>query len=520
MAMRTYGLSGSGMDVDQLVKDLMKARRATYDKVWQQKTQTEWKKQDYNTIYTLINDLRDKTLYDFRKQSTLSPKQVASSNDSIVSASANGEAVNIDHSIAVKELATGVKMISREGVTPAGKYKEGTLQEQFGDGVVPEKLEFKINGKDIKLNVTESTKLNDVVVAINQAGAGVKASYDYTLDRFFLYSEKTGSEATVDFAGSSEDSLKFLFDTLKLGDANYSSSTQLKQTGSDAQVIIDGVSLTHASNTFTVSGVTYNLKAKSLTDPDNGDPMPVTIAVKADIEKTIDTVQAFVETYNAFITTINNELKEDRNRDYMPLTDSQKSDMKDSDIAAYTQKAKSGMLRHDQTLSSLLSNLRLSFSSPIQGVAGKYNSASSIGIETGKYIDSDGNINSESDNGGKIYIDEDTLREALEEDPDAVYKIFGGTGDSSETTGVANRLFQELYNTRDQLRTLSGTPNSVDSQSVLAKRLTDYTERLTVMERQLQMQQERYYKQFDAMEAAISKMNQQSTWLTQQFSQG
>lgn len=511
MATRTYGLSGSGMDVDQLVKDLMKARRATYDKVWQQKTQAEWKKKDYNTIYTLINDLRDKTIYDFRKQTTLSPKQVASTNDSIVSATANGEAVNIDHSIAVSQLAEGVKLTSSGAIT-VGTSKD-TLKKQFGAENIPSTLNFKINGKDVQLAVTDTTTINDVVVGINQSGAGVKASYDATLDRFFLYTEKTGQNATVDFAGTDSESLAFLSDTLKLGDLSE------KKTGQDAQITLDGVELTQASNTFTISGVTYSLKAKSLTDPSTGDLMPVTIAVKPDIEKTIDTVQAFVETYNAFITTINNELKEDRDRDYMPLTDDQKSDMKESDITAYTNKAKSGMLRNDPTLTSLLSNLRLSFSSPVKGLTGKYTSASSIGIETGKYIDSDGNINSESDNGGKIYVDETTLREALEEDPDAVYKIFGGTGDTSDTTGVANRLYQQLYNTRDQLRTVSGTPNAVDTQSVLAKKLADYEEQLDAMNDRLQMIQERYYKQFDAMETAINRLNQQSAWLTQQFSQ-
>lgn len=35
MAMHTYGLSGLGMDVNQLVKDLMPAHWEQYDKVWQ-----------------------------------------------------------------------------------------------------------------------------------------------------------------------------------------------------------------------------------------------------------------------------------------------------------------------------------------------------------------------------------------------------------------------------------------------------------------------------------------------------
>ena len=32
------------MDVDQMVKDLMKAQRANYDKMYQAKTRLEWKK--------------------------------------------------------------------------------------------------------------------------------------------------------------------------------------------------------------------------------------------------------------------------------------------------------------------------------------------------------------------------------------------------------------------------------------------------------------------------------------------
>lgn len=622
MAMRTYGLSGSGMDVDQMVKDLMKARRATYDKVWQQKTQVEWKKKDYNSIYTLVEDFRNKTLYDFRKQSALSPKQVASTNDAVVSATANGAAVNVEHSIVVNQLADGVKLTSSGSITPIGNYK-GTLKDQFGiDPATTSSIDLKLNNKDIKIAINDDTTLNDVVTQINQAGAGVKASYDATLDRFFLYSENTGATSSVNFNGTSDKGMDFLFNTLKLGNfssglnslgmvssntvadssaalstlgvtsaltfnvttdggavntitvnptdtvqglldaintklgagtASYDAATkritiksadinhaytldgadaaskafltdtlgmtQLVQNGHDAEVTLDGVNLRQASNTFTISGVTYNLKSKSLTNPDTGSLMPITVAVKPDIEKTIDTVQSFADMYNAMVTTINNELRENRNRDYMPLTDAQKSDMKDSDIASYTNLAKSGMLRNDSTLSSLLNNMRLNFSTPIKGLTGKYTSASSIGIETGKYVDDNGNISSEASNGGKIYIDEDELREALEADPDAVYKIFGTDGDSRDSKGVADRLYDQMYDTMSQLKTLSGYPNAVDTSSVLAKQLTDYNERLNSMTDQLEMIQERYYRQFDAMETAINRMNSQSSWLSQQLGQ-
>lgn len=77
MVMRSYGLSGSGMDIDQMVKDLMKARRASYDKMWQKKTQLEWKKADYNTMYNTLRDFRNTTAFNYKLQSTLMPKNGA-----------------------------------------------------------------------------------------------------------------------------------------------------------------------------------------------------------------------------------------------------------------------------------------------------------------------------------------------------------------------------------------------------------------------------------------------------------
>jgi flagellar hook-associated protein 2 len=621
MVMRTYGLSGSGLDIDSLVKDLMKARRARYDKVTQQKTQLEWKKEDYNSIYTLMQNFRNTDLANFRKQSNLSPKLVSSTNDAVVSATANGAAANIEHSIVVKQLAEGVKMTSSASITPVGNYK-GSLFAQFGIPIGTT-LDFTINGKNINITTTDTTTINDVVSAINQAGAGVKASYDATLDRFFLYTEKTGAAATINFNGSTDGGMDFLFNTLKLGGYSAGLSTlgavsrntwtlddvqnksisellgvtgdftlnytdngtpgtidiaatdtlsvaldkinarlgagaatfdettgritvkavdpdraytldgadaigkaflrdglglvAMVQNGHDAAINLDGVDLTQSANTFTISGVTYNLKSVSLTNPDTKALIPTSVNVKADIEKTIDAVKSFIDTYNSFISVINKELKEDRYRDYLPLTSEQKSAMKESEITAWENKARSGILRNDSILSMALTTMRRNISTPISGLTGKYTSASSIGIRTGSYIDSDGKLTTEYGNGGKLYVDEDDLRAALEEDPDIVYKIFGNT---ESTTGVGGRLYDQLDDVLKQLRTEAGYPNTTDTTSNLAKRLQSYTKQLSAMSDQLEMMETRYYRQFDAMEAALAQLNRQSSWLSQQFSIG
>lgn len=614
MGMRTYGLSGSGIDVDQMVKDLMKARRASYDKIWQQKTQIEWKKKDFNTIYSLTKDFRDNTLFDFRTGSTLQPKSVVSTNDTVVSATATGEAANVTHSLIVKQLADGVIMSSSGNVTAGGKTKD-KLINQFDGITAGSTLDFTINGKQIKLDVTNSTSIYDVVSAINNSGADLKVNYDSMLDRFFVYTNKTGTAAKVDFTGSTAKGLDFLLNKLQLNTvsekgmtsstglglsgvnetldklgvtgafsldvktgtgttkldfdatntlsevltsinttvgyeaANYDAATgkvvikssanasfsiassdadgagldflvnklKLAQFGKDAVINLDGVDVTKDSNSFQVSGVAYNLKAVSYTDG-TGNPVPTRITVKPDIDKTIANIKSFIDDYNAYLTTLNTELNENRYRDFAPLTDEQRKEMKDSDIKAWEEKAKSGMLRRDPILSKIVSDMRLSFIEPVKGLSGKYTSAVDIGIGTGKYVNDDGNLSNEVANAGKLYVNTDTLRKALEDDPDIAAKIFTTRGEKSEENGVAIRLSDQLFSSLRSLKDEAGYPDSVDTRSNLAKQLTDYNKRLNDMTSRLQAEEKRYYKKFDAMESALSRMNQQSSWLLQQFS--
>ncbi|MBC2723824.1 MAG: hypothetical protein HGJ97_14265, partial [Desulfosporosinus sp.] len=256
--MRTYGLSGSGMDVDQMVKDLMKARRASFDKVWQQKTQTEWQKKDYNTMYTLSQDFRNSTIFDFRKSGSLLPKQVTSSNDSVLSATANADAANVSHSVVVSQLADGVKLSSSDSINASG-----TLVSQFGY-TAGSTLDFKINGQGVSVSVTDTTTIYDVVSAINQTDANVKANYDTTLDRFYIYSNKTGAEAKVDFTGSSSTGLDFILNKLKLGTVTDQGMV------SNAELGIDAASYTTKtiSEAFGISGV-FSIDVKTSTGTHN-----------------------------------------------------------------------------------------------------------------------------------------------------------------------------------------------------------------------------------------------------------
>lgn len=482
--MRVYGLSGSGLDVDNLVKDLMKAAHTPLNKLNQQKTTLQWKKEDYSSIYNTVSDFRNKA-FDFRLDKNLSPQKVTSSNESAVVASTSGGAAAVTHSVEVDALATGASSVSSGTLTAAGNSK-ATIASQFSLAA-DTTMSFQINGKAVSINTNQS--LNEFASALNRAGAGVQATYDSTADRMYIYSSTTGSAAKVDFTGSAD--LSFITDNLKLSTSS---------TGTDASVKIDGQSITQSSNSFTLASVSYTLKSKT-------SGTAATISISTDADKIVENVKSFIDSYNATLKTINDKANETHSRSYSPLTDEQKSSMSDSDITAWEKIAKTGLLSNDSILRQAAANMRSSVSNPVSGVSGSYTSLSSIGITTGAYTE-----------GGKLYLDETKLRKALQEDPSAVKNLFGTDGTTSAQDGIAQRLYDSLKSTMSQLNDKAGvTAGSADTKSALAKELKTLNSQIDTTTLRISAMQERYYKQFDAMETMLQKLNSQSSWISNMF---
>ncbi|MEG6584996.1 flagellar filament capping protein FliD [Dendrosporobacter sp. 1207_IL3150] len=512
MAIRTYGLSGSGMDVDQMVKDLMKAQRTRYDTMVQKKTQLEWKKADYNSMYTTINDFRNNTVFNYKMQGTLMPKKTLSSNEQVASATANADAVNFTHSIEVTSIAQSASMSSNASISKAGSPGKTNLQDHIGvSGTINLTFNDGTTTKSLSNYDTTGKSVYDLVSEINNLGLNVKASYDNTLDRFFLYSTKSGesNQITVSTADADDTGGRLLMENLKLGDAE-SLTTKTPPvapevapnnftSGKDAVAKIDGATITQSNNSFTISGVTYTLKQLGTSS----------VTVSSDNDKAVAAVKSFIEAYNSTLSKINGEINETYYKDFLPLTTEQKKEMKEADIKVWEDKAKSGLLRRNPILQDLVSKMRNDLANPISGLTGKYTSASSIGITTGSYTE-----------GGKIYLDETKLKAALEADPEVLNKIFGSKGDNSSTSGIATRLYDTLKASSDKIVTEAGitAATATDTKSNLAKLIKDYDERMYDLNDRLAMMEDRYYKQFDAMETALQKLSQQSTWLAQQFS--
>lgn len=111
MNMRIGGLA-SGMDIDSLVKDLMKAERIPLNKLNQQKQILEWQRDDYRSVNSLLLSLRDLS-FNMKLSSTYRAKNTTSSNESKVTATANAAAGNVSYTLSkVGKLATAATKVN------------------------------------------------------------------------------------------------------------------------------------------------------------------------------------------------------------------------------------------------------------------------------------------------------------------------------------------------------------------------------------------------------------------------
>lgn len=355
--------------------------------------------------------------------------------------------------------------------------------------------------------------LQDLADKINNANlSGVQAKYDSTTKEFSLYSA-TGT-ATLD--GGSDAYATALVNNLNLTQQPEPAGEEMQGcAGTDATVTIDGKTYQQATNVKTVAGVTY-----TFTDVTEAGKT-ATVNVTQDTNKIVDYVKEFVEAYNSVIDYLNEKLSETKYTDYAPLTKQQESEMSETQVTKWNEKAKSGLLYNNSIIRSVISSMREAVYTPVQAVDSKYNSLSAIGITT-------------SNTKGHITFDEDKLMTALADDPDCVYQLFASDQDTAyisgttnknkltinqknsdySNTGVANRLYNLLGNSMSTLEAYAGTSKSTDDQSYLGKMITNLQTKMSTFKTQMSAYETLLYKKYDAMEVALSKLGTQLGYIT------
>ena len=540
-----YGLSGSGIDVESMVKAGMLTKQNEYDKMYKKETKNEWIKSAYSDIYSSMTTFKYTTISKYKMQSTMNAMKASSTDTASVSASANGAAAAMTHKVEVTGLSSNAYMVSASAISRnniADTAKSSINLQDIVFASVPTgvkstdvAISFTVAGTSDTLTDEQKKKqtisytygdlangktLNDLAADINALGVNVQASYDSTQDRFSLYNKAGGKSNIISITAAAADSggtnAATLFNNLNLKQSKNGETTSINAfaaagtvsvAGDNGSVKVDGVEYNNITdNKITVAGVTYTLLNKTSS--------AATVTVTQDTDSVISSVKQFVEDYNKMLDSLNSKIYETQYADYQPLTKSQEASMSQTQIDKWNEKAKSGLLYNSSILKGIVSSMREALYTPVDSVESSYNSASAIGITS-------------STNKGHITLDEDKLKKALAADPDCVYQIFASeqddyyyaTGNKKNeltqksdfrNTGIANRLyFTSLTEGLSSISDYAGTTSSTKDQSSLGKLITNLQTKMSTFKTQMSAYEDLLYKKYDAMETAIAILSPQ-----------
>ena len=489
----------SGIDTDSVVKELMSAQRLKNKKVSDKLQLSQWKEDKWKELNTKLYKLYTDSLSDLRLQGSYKSKTVSTSNDSAVSVTAGSSAVTGSSTLEVNQLASAQYVtsgvVTTDGTTKAtSSTKLSDLQNYSGDDI-----SFVVSGNTYNLSdyaSADGATVGDVVTMAK--AAGLNASFDETQGRFFFSSKSSGSSNSFQITGS--DLADLGLDALKADGSKVdtSSTTSSVVQAADSKIVYNGAVLTGSSNTVTVNGLTLNLKETTTSGE------KITLSVSNNVDANYDKVKDFIKSYNDILQEMNDLYYADSAKGYEPLSDDEKEAMTDDQIEKWETKIQDSILRRDTTLGSVIESVKTAMMSSYTDSDGKKYSLSTFGIMTSSDYTEKGLLHIYGDSDDSTYETmDDKLKTAFTNDPDSTIEALSG-------------IFKNLYDTMsDKMKSIPNVSSAYTfyNDKLLDKEQTDYSKQVATLESKLSDMEDKYYKQFSAMETALAKLQSQSSAL-------
>ena len=399
------------------------------------------------------------------------------------------------------------------------------------DGERLYEFSLTVNGKEVG-KFTQDTALETVMNAINSdTEAGVNVSYSNLTNQFVFTAKESGEGGQIEMG---DGLAQALFGKVDIKDETTYTA------GQDAifKATVNGSTmyLSRSSNTFDMDGMSVTLKG-TFNNTDRGtdaDPIKssdltgmtsaneskmfekgesVTFTSKSDTDTIVDAIKQMVEDYNKIVTEVKGAysdmpLQQTNGSKYEPLTEEDKADMSESEIEAYEEKAKTGLLFGDNDLSSLYNALR---------------SAVAPGGNDGSFLRSIGINTSYSEGLTTIELDETALREALETNPDGVKDAFtkskenGASRDGLMTAiqKVTDRYAATTGATKGILIEKAGSKYSPTAalDNALLDQMNEIDDQIETWQSKMSDKVDYYTNKFTQLEMLIQQMNSQSSTL-------
>ena len=397
------------------------------------------------------------------------------------------------------------------------------------------------NIESVTINADASTTIEELMEKVNSATSGaVTMSIDDTTGKVSFQSKNYGASSSITINDDSSD--------LNLSNLGITGTG----TGTDAIVAVTApgqsvaTTTTQSSNKFINNGVDFNLLSTGSASS----------TVTSNSDTVVSNVKKFIEDYNTILSTINTKLTEKKDKNYAPLTDEQKTSMSDDQIKTWESKAKVGILRKDDYLSSLMTQMRGTLYSPVYSSYDKDNkSTGKVALNFGNY--GTGAIGIETSNVasdvGKLLIkDESKLKNAIENNMDDFKKLFIGTSSSDlgsnesyigsekyNEDGIFKRMdnimkdyvaspglgkdgnystsgYMNIFVNKQYDNSISGT----SGKNTLPDQVYNKTLSVSKFQAQLSAASTRYYAKFTALEKAMNMLNSQQSALSSMIGTG
>ena len=328
------------------------------------------------------------------------------------------------------------------------------------------KLTISVGDSSFDIDVAEGgNSVANIRDAINKSSAnkGVQASLltDVEGTHLVLTSIKTGVDYALKVTTTGGDGglEKLVYDP------DGTKNMEVRSEAKDAIVFVSGYEIHSSSNTVSnaIEGVTLTLKAPTAEDS------TVLLSVDRDDTAIQEAAKKFVDAYNSLASTIKTLSKYDVGTDT------------------------GGPLLGDAMLRNIDAQVRKLISSPVAGVTGRYTTLASLGITT------------QAD--GKLKLDTVRFNAALDASPGAVSDIF------TSSNGVAIKL-ADLMGAKT-----SSTGELTVRSSNITDSLVDLKDQQDALNARMKVIEQRYYKQFNALDSLLAQMNTTATsldnWLAQ-----
>ena len=498
MPIRMGGLA-SGIDTDAVIKELMTAQSLKKTNLEGKKEKLNWKQEKWQEMNSKLYSFYTDKVSSLKLQGSYQTKKAVSSDETKVKASASG-AVPGSYSVKVEKLASA-EYVTGADLKDKGYSKTTLLSDT--NMAVGQTITVK-TGKDLdsvtEISVDAEMTIGKLVDELR--GAGINANFDEKSGRFYLAAKDTGEENmfTIESnaeAGGGLEALGLGNITREMAENGVKANDKNEMaivSASDARVVVNDAIINSSSNTIQTNGLTLDLISTTGSDG-------LKITVNNDSDAVYDKIKDFVKSYNELMQEMYDKYNAPSAKGYSMLTSDQKEAMTDDQVKLWEDKIKDSLLRRDDTLNGIMSAFRSAMQETVE-IDGKNFSLSSFGIVTGAYTER-GKLHIEGDADDPEYLEKtNTLKSMIESDPEAVGKAL---------SGIISKFYSTLSDKMSASKLSSALTFYNDKQ--MKSQNTQYETEIKSWETRLTKMEDKYYKQFSAMEKAMADLQSKQSQL-------